>query len=102
MSPRTGSAGCVAQSPKTATSRPDSPAISQTALARRSSEVIGSRCRVSGLKRVKSRIRCSSGVLPVAMVVHTSGESEGTKDCSTPDRPSRTSRASSGMAPCAM
>jgi len=61
MRPFTGSAGCVAQSANTATSRPDSLAISQTALARRSSEVIGSRAPVCGLKRVKSRIRCSSG-----------------------------------------
>ena len=99
--PRTGSAGCVAHRPKTATSRPDSPAISHTALARRSSDVIGSRWPVAGLKRVKSRMRCCSGLVPVAIVVQTSGESGGTSERSTPERPSRTRRSSSGMAPAA-
>ena len=99
--PRTGSAGWVAQSPKTATSRADSLTISQTAFFRRSSEVMGSRRPVAGLKRVKSRMRCASGLVPVAMVVQTSGDSGGTRDRSTPERPSRVRRSSSGIAPAA-
>ena len=87
--------------PSTATSRPLSPAISQTAFSRRSSEVIGSRTPVAGLNLVKSGFRCCNGLVPVIMVVQMSGEILGSNERRTPARPSRTSRARLGIVPSA-
>ena len=74
----------------------------QIAGARRSELVIGSGARRAGESRAKSRMRCSSGETPVIIVVQSSGESGGCSVSSTPRRPSRTRRWSSGIAPSAM
>ena len=100
--PFTRSAGKVAHRPKVALVRPAYPAMFHTAGARLSSLVIGSLRPVAGEKRVKSRMRCSSGETPVIMLVQTMGESGGWIVSSAPPAPSATSRASCGMAPFAM
>ena len=56
---------------------------------------------VTGLNRVKSRIRCCSGLTPVIMVVQMTGEIRGSNERRTPERPSRTSRARLGIVPSA-
>src|SRR3954451_24158206 len=99
MRPLTGSAGYVAQNPSDPTRLPAAVAMFQIAGTWRSSLVIGSRWCVAGFTRRKSRTRCSSGLVPVSMDVHTSGESGGCSVASVPLVPSRTSRASVGIVP---
>ena len=99
--PFTGSAGYVAQRPKTATRLPPKVAMFQIAGSRRSSVVIGSFWPVVGWKRVKSRMPCSSGLRPVIIVVQTRGESGGCRVWSAPPVPFWTSAARFGIAPAA-
>ena len=73
-----------------------------TAGTRRSSLPIGSRRPVAGLKRTKSRMRCSSGERPVIIVVHKSGDRGGCSVTSTPPLPSRSRRARFGILPAAI
>ena len=63
--------------------------------------VIGSRTCVVGLKRVKSRMRCSSGETPVIIVVQTSGESGGCCVRNARLSPPAMSRARFGIVPSA-
>ena len=60
----------------------------QIAGALRSPLVIGSRWPLTGLTRRKSRMRCSSGLTPVIIVVQISGESGGWIVWSVPLLPS--------------
>ena len=101
-SPLTGSAGQVAQRPKMATLLSPSVAMFQIAGTFRSLLGIGSSAPVAGLRRVKSRMPCSSGEAPVIIVVQTSGESGGWIVFSVAVRPSRARAARLGIMPAAM
>ncbi len=82
--PSTGSAGCVAQSPSRPTRLPAQVRAFQIAGARRSALPIGSRSPEPGAKRLKSRMPCSTGETPVSIDVHSSGDSAGVSDSSSP------------------
>ena len=73
-----------------------------TAGIRRSLLVIGSFTPVAGSNCTKSRMRCSSGLVPVIIVVQTRGESGGEIVFRRPPVPSAASFASAGMTPRAV
>ena len=99
MIPFTLSGGSVAHNPKTPIFLPRALTMFQIAGTARSSLVMGSRTRVTGSNRVKSRMRCSSGETPVIIVVHTSGERGGCCVRSTRLLPARVSEARFGIVP---
>ena len=102
MRPSIVSAGYVAHRPKTAERLPPAVAMFHTAGMRRSLLVIGSFTPVEGSNCTKSRMRCSSGLVPVIIVVQTSGESGGEIVFRRPPVPSAASFASAGMTPRAV
>ncbi len=84
--PCTDSAGHVASHPTTPTVRPRSENTFQSAATRRSEEVTGA-CPPAGRSTMKSRMRWSSGLRPVAIVVQTIGERIGGVASKMPVRP---------------
>src|SRR2546427_4768436 len=93
------SAGQVAHQAMMSDGSPASVRMFQMALVRRNVELIGTLRPVRGSATRKSLIPCRSGVLPVATVVHRSGDRVGTLDRRRAQAPSLFRRARFGTRP---
>src|SRR5207247_8080294 len=93
------SAGQVAHQAMKSEESPASVRMFHIALARRNVELIGTIRPVRGSITRKSLIPCRSGALPVATVVHRSGERVGTFERSRAQAPCALRRARFGSLP---
>ena len=84
MTPSTVSGGQVAHHPTTPTLLPFFEAMFHTASVRRMALLTGCLDPSCGCSTVNEPMPCSSGVRPVAMVVHRIGLSMGRSLCRTP------------------
>ena len=97
--PLTCSAGQVAHQAMNCDSSPRSVRMFHSALTRRKRLDMGTLRPVSGSTSRKSMMPCSSGALPVATVVHSSGESMGVLERRSARTPRRSSPARAGSRP---
>src|SRR6185369_12608594 len=101
MMPFTGSGGYVVGTPSTATRRPASESSRHTVGSRRSRLPTNATSYVPDTRRVKSKMPCFPGFVPVMNDDQAGNVTGGVVERSTPAAPRATSAASAGISPAA-